>query len=131
LLHEKKRFPRQKTAINFSAHMDNSMCHNGHRVVDELHGLKILRVPHLLYSPGISPCDFWAFGDFKGTLKDRHLQGPEEIVTAFWELTDNITFEELQMIFESCCNRLRWIIEHDEEYFRKMRYLQIGYFMDK
>jgi len=45
LPNEKKRFSRKKTAINFSVHMDNSMCHNGHRVVDELRRLKILRAP--------------------------------------------------------------------------------------
>jgi hypothetical protein len=72
-LNEKKRFSRQKTAINFSVHMDNSMCHNGHRVVDGFRLLKILRAPHPPYSPDISPYDFWMFGDFKGKLKDRHL----------------------------------------------------------
>jgi hypothetical protein len=41
------------------------------------------------------------FADFKGRQKGRHLQGPEESLTAFQELWDNITFEELQMAFES------------------------------
>jgi hypothetical protein len=61
------------------------------------------------------------FGDFKGKLKDRYLQsqGPEENLMAFQELWDNITFEELQMTFESWRDRLRWMIEHDVEYFRK------------
>jgi hypothetical protein len=69
-------FSRQKTAIKFSVQMDNSMCHNEHQIVDELRRLKILRVPHPPYSSGISPCDFWMPGDFKGKLKDGHLQGP-------------------------------------------------------
>jgi hypothetical protein len=38
---------------------------------------------------------------------------------AFQELWDNIIFEELQMVFESWRDRLRWIIEHGGEYFRK------------
>jgi hypothetical protein len=59
------------------------------------------------------------FADFKGKLKDCHLQGPEEILRAFPELWDNITCEELQMVFESRHDRLRWIIEYDGEYFRK------------
>jgi hypothetical protein len=59
------------------------------------------------------------FEDFKEKLKDCHLQGPEEILTALQKLWDNITFEELQMIFESWRDRLRWIIEHDGESFRK------------
>jgi histone-lysine N-methyltransferase SETMAR len=102
--------------------MDNSMRHNGHQVVDELRRLKILRAPHPPYSPDISPCDFWMFVDFvdlKRKLRDCHLQGPEEILTAFQELRDNITFEELQMTFESWRDRLRCITEHDEEYFHR------------
>jgi hypothetical protein len=39
----------------------NSVCHNGHRVIDELRRLKISRAPHPLYSPDISPYDVWVF----------------------------------------------------------------------
>jgi hypothetical protein len=56
---------------------------------------------------------------FKGKQKDLHLQAPEEILTAFQELWDSITFEELQMVFELWSDRWRWIIEHDGEYFPK------------
>jgi hypothetical protein len=115
----KKHFARQKTAIQFSLPIDNSMCHNGHQVVDELRRLKILRAPHPPYSPDISPCDFWMFGDFKHKLKDRHRQGPEEILRAFQESWDSMTFEELQMAFEPWRNRLRWITERDREHFRE------------
>jgi hypothetical protein len=59
------------------------------------------------------------FRDYKGKLKYSHLQGPEEILTAFQELWDNITFEELQMGIEAWRDRMRWIIEHEREYFRK------------
>jgi hypothetical protein len=59
------------------------------------------------------------FTDFKGQLKDRHLQGPEEILMASQELWDSITFEELQMVFKSWLDWLRWIIEHDAECFHK------------
>jgi hypothetical protein len=61
LFNEKKYFSRQKIAINFSVHMDNSMCHNGYRIGDELCRLKILRTLHSLYLPDISPCNFWMF----------------------------------------------------------------------
>jgi hypothetical protein len=104
---ENKRFSRQNTAITISVQMDNSMCHNRHRVVDELCRLKILRVPHSLHSPDILPCDFWIVGDFKGKLNDRHLQGPEEILPAFQEMRHNLVFEEVQMVFESWRDWLR------------------------
>jgi hypothetical protein len=55
----------------------------------------------------------------EGKLKGRDLQNAEEIFTIFQKLWDNITFEQLQMVFESWRDRLRWIIEHDGETFRK------------
>jgi hypothetical protein len=56
---------------------------------------------------------------FQRKLKDRHLQDPKEILMTFQELWDKITFEELQAVFESWCDRLRLITEHEREYFRK------------
>jgi hypothetical protein len=101
LLNEKKRFSRQKTVLNLSGYMHNSMCHNGHGVVNELCRLKILRTFHPSYSLIISPCGFWMFDDFKRKLKDSHLQGLEAIFWPFEQLRHNITFEELQIVFES------------------------------
>jgi hypothetical protein len=66
------------------------------------------------------------FGDFKGKLKDRHVQGPEEILMAFQELWDNITFQELQMGFESSRDRLLWIIEDHGEYIRESHICKSG-----
>jgi hypothetical protein len=83
LRNEKKCFSRMKTAIDFSLRMDNSMWHNGHRVVDELRRLKILRAPHPSYSRDISLCDFWMFGDFEGKLKDSYLQSQKKILWYF------------------------------------------------
>jgi hypothetical protein len=59
------------------------------------------------------------FEEFKGKLKDCHSQSPEEILMVFQKLWDNISFEELQTVFESWRDRLPWIIEYDEECFRK------------
>jgi hypothetical protein len=59
------------------------------------------------------------FSDFKKQLKDSHLRGPEEILTTFQELSDNLTFEELEVVFEPCRYRLLWSIEHHGEYSRK------------
>jgi hypothetical protein len=119
LLNDKKRLSRQKTATNFSRHLSNFMCHNEDQVVDELRRLKILRALHPPYSPGISLCDFWMFRDFKGKPKDCYLQAPEEILTTFQKSWENMTFEEVQKAFESMRDWLRWIIEHDSEYFCK------------
>jgi hypothetical protein len=82
---KRSAFGPEKGDSFFSVHVQ-LMCNNGHQVIDESHRLKILRASHPLYSSDISPCDCWRFADFKERQKDRHLQGPEEILTAFQEL---------------------------------------------
>jgi hypothetical protein len=69
VLDEKKRFSRQKAAIKFYVHMDNSMCHNDYQVVDELYRLKIFKVFRPPYSPDINPGNVLILGDLKGKLK--------------------------------------------------------------
>jgi hypothetical protein len=63
-------------------HMDNSMCHNGCKMIDELDNLKFDRVPHPLYSVDLSPCNFSLFEMLKQKIKDRVFQAVEEIMTA-------------------------------------------------
>jgi hypothetical protein len=63
--------------------------------------LKIFRALHPPYLLEISPFDFGIFEYFKRKLKNYHLHGSEENFTIFQELWDNITFEELQIVFES------------------------------
>jgi hypothetical protein len=58
-------------------------------------------------------------GGLKAKPKNLHRQGPEDILTAFQELWDKITFEENQMAFETWRDRLCSIIKHDREYVRK------------
>jgi hypothetical protein len=99
--------------------MDKSIYLNGHQVVNDLGRLKILRAPHPPCLSNISPCNFWIFGDFKEKAEDCLVQGPEESLMAYYELCENITFEELQMVFELWCDWLRWIVEHDGASFRK------------
>jgi hypothetical protein len=47
-----------KIAINSSVNMENWMCHDGYRVVDDSRPLKILRALHPPDSSGINPYDF-------------------------------------------------------------------------
>jgi hypothetical protein len=62
-------------------HMDNSMCHNGRKITDEISDAKLERLLYPPYSPYLSPCDFWLFGMLKHKTKDQAFQTIEEIVT--------------------------------------------------
>jgi hypothetical protein len=68
-----KRNPNAKRRVGKNqlvVHIDNSMCHNGRRIREYFARKTIVRVPHPVYSPGLSPCDFWFFGYARERMKD-------------------------------------------------------------
>jgi hypothetical protein len=97
--------------------MDNSMSHNGRKVTDELEVLKLDRVPYLLYSPDVSPRDFWLFGMLKQDIKDRVFQTIEEILDAIRHVWRDVTLERLQSVFFDWIEQFEYVIEHDGEYY--------------
>jgi hypothetical protein len=83
---ERFRFARQKTLVEFAAHMDNSICHNGTKVTNALDKVNVIRILHPVYSPDLSSCDFWFFGILKHRMTERQLQNPKEILNVVTEL---------------------------------------------
>jgi hypothetical protein len=55
---ENLNFRRRMPLATFWVHMDNSMCHNGSKVVSKFDKHHFARLPHPSYSRGLSPCDF-------------------------------------------------------------------------
>jgi hypothetical protein len=87
--------------------MDNSMVHNGSKVVSKFDMNHIARSPHQPYSPDLSPCDFWLFGMLKGILKDREFHSHDEIEEAITMAWNDLTFDEVQSVFYNRMNRFR------------------------
>jgi histone-lysine N-methyltransferase SETMAR len=79
--------------------MDNSMCHNGRKVTDELENLKLVPVAHPPYSRDLSPCDFWLFRMLKQKIQDRVFGTTEEILIAIRNFWSEVTFEDMQSVF--------------------------------
>jgi hypothetical protein len=52
-------------------HIYNSMCDFGRRIRGSFARKTMMRVPSPVYSPGISPGDFWFFGSAKERMKDQ------------------------------------------------------------
>jgi hypothetical protein len=96
--------------------MDNSMCHNGRKVTDELEVLRLEGIPHPPYSPDLSPCDFWLFGVLKQNIKDQVFQTIEKILDAIRHVWREVTLERLQSVFFDWIEQLECVIEHDGEY---------------
>jgi hypothetical protein len=76
---------RRKVAPTLMVHMDNSMCHKGAKSIEKMPLKGLGRALHPAHSPDISHYDFWAFATIQGMIKNRHLQGPEEILRAIQE----------------------------------------------
>jgi hypothetical protein len=83
---ERSRFARRKTLVEFAAHLDNSICHNGTKVTNALDKANVIQAPHAVYSPELSPCDFWLFGTLRHRITERQLQSAKEILGEFTEL---------------------------------------------
>jgi hypothetical protein len=96
-------------------HMDNSMSHNATKITEKMSWKGLGRAPHPVYSPDISPCDFWAFGTIEGMIGDRHLQGLEAILRAIQEAWSHFLFEDFQNVFKSWMERLIWLTVNYED----------------
>jgi hypothetical protein len=65
----------------------------------------MMRVPHPVYSPDPSPCDFWFFGYAKERMKDQAITDDdlEDKLTEVWgSMSENV----LQSLFHEWMERL-------------------------
>jgi hypothetical protein len=75
--------------------MDNSVCHNGAKITEKLEKWHITGASHPLYSPYLSPRDFWSFGILKQKMKERDFQSEGQILAAITESWNELTFEDI------------------------------------
>ena len=73
-------------------------------------GIKI--VPHLPYSPDLSPCNFWLFPKLRGC---RH-ETIKEIREAVTKVIDTLTQEDFHGAFEKLLERLNKCIATGADY---------------
>jgi histone-lysine N-methyltransferase SETMAR len=116
---EKLRYRRKNPGQGFFLHTNNSKCHNAKKITENLQKKHITRAPHQLYSPELSPCDFWFFGMVKQKIKDREFCSAQEMLSSLSDAWSDHTFEDIQRVFFEWMDRLTWILENDGEYFPK------------
>jgi hypothetical protein len=69
-------------------------------------------LPHPASSPGLALSDFSLFGYIKGKLADYSSESREDLLKAITETFTAVDYEVLRSVFESCLNRLKWVIKH-------------------
>jgi hypothetical protein len=117
LYNEKRRISHKEGFPAFSVHMDNSMCHNGNKISEKLAKRSIERAPHPPDSPDISPCDFWLFGMLKHKMKEREIQSQPVILSTVAKMWNDLTFEDVQSLFQEWMAGLTWVIGNNGEYY--------------
>jgi transposase len=100
LYSEKRQIARRKGLPSFSVHIDDSMHHHGAKITEKVEKRHIVRTPHPLYSPNLSPCNFWLFGISKQKMKGRVFQTEEQILAAITESWNELIFEDIQRVFQ-------------------------------
>jgi hypothetical protein len=63
---ENARAKRRADKNKLVTHMNDSICHNGPKIREYFALKTITRVLHPVWSPDLSPYDFWLFGYAKG-----------------------------------------------------------------
>jgi hypothetical protein len=141
IVHERGQILCRVRRGDSCVHMDSSRCDNGHKGIDELENLNLVRVAHPPYSRHLSPYDFRLFAMLKQNIQDRLFDTTEEIMMAIRKVWSEVTFEDLQSVFFNWIQRVEYVIEHEAEYSdvrqigmpvaQKVHNHRAGYHLDK
>jgi hypothetical protein len=97
--------------------MDDSACHNGHKITDKLTAADIARARHPFYLPDLSPCDISPFGFLKEPMKGMELSTEDQIVDAMTIIRRGVAFDRLKSMFQEWMQRLNWVTENHGKYY--------------
>ena len=77
----------------------------------------IKTVPHTLYSPDLSPCDFWLFPKLKEKLRGYRYETIVEMKEAVTKVIDTLTQEDLHGAFQKLLEQYNKCIAAGGDYF--------------
>ena len=97
-------------------HWDNARAHTSRETKELLEDKKVKILPHLAYSPDLSPPDFFIFGTLKERMKGTTFSDSKEVLDKIYELWRAIPKETLRSIFDNWKMRLNLVIRNNGEY---------------
>jgi transposase len=92
-------------------HFDNAPIHNSKVVAEKLIEENLKRMPHPVYSPDLSPCDFFLFGYLKDRLVDKRYTTPEELFSEVETIISEIPNDMISRVFLTWQERLQKCID--------------------
>ena len=101
----RKRFLGKRSALFKSGQwhfqQDNAPVHNSILVTDYLTKMGVTTLPHPLYSPDLTPCDFWLFPKLRGCRYETI----EEMKAAVTKVISPLTQEDFHGAFQKWLER--------------------------
>ncbi|CAH1982957.1 unnamed protein product [Acanthoscelides obtectus] len=100
-------------------HQDNASSHIAHKTRQCLTEENVELLDHPLYSPDLSPNDFFTFPKIKDRLRGQRFQSQEEAVDAFKNAVLDLPANEWNKCFENWFERMQMCINLRGENFQK------------
>ena len=97
-------------------HFDNATPHRSARTENCFEACGFHHAPQPPYSPDISPCDFFLFGDLKTKLKGEEFETLEALQGRVEELLGHISPELMERVYEHWIERLNQLIDTNGDY---------------
>jgi hypothetical protein len=97
---------RQNRSRKFVVHMDNATPHSAKWTKSCFKTLRLREADYLPYSPDLAPSDFDLFGKLKGQMAGSEFESTEDFLATISRLTNVISREELESVFQKWERRL-------------------------
>ncbi|XP_062578762.1 histone-lysine N-methyltransferase SETMAR-like [Saccostrea cucullata] len=114
--HYKETRPRTGTRGIHLLH-DNAPAHKASIVTEYMTEMSIKTLPHLPYSPDLSPCDFWLNPLIKDALRGRRFESRQAVGSALYQCLKGIPKSAYKSAFQKWIQRLKKCIKVKGEYF--------------
>jgi hypothetical protein len=99
-----------------TVHFDNARHHRSARTENCFEGYRFRHSPQPPYSPDISPCNSFRFGDLKTNLKGQEFDRLEELQKRIRDLSGQITPELMERVSKHWTERLNQVISTNGDY---------------
>ncbi|CAH1956846.1 unnamed protein product [Acanthoscelides obtectus] len=100
-------------------HQDNASSHTAQKTRQYLTEENMQLLDHPLYSPDLSPNDFFTFPEIKNRLRGQRFQSPEEAVDALKNAVLDLPTYEWNECFENWFERMQMCINLRGEHFEQ------------
>jgi hypothetical protein len=108
---------RQNRDRKFVVHMDNATLHRAKLAKLCFKTLRLREAEHLPYSPDLASSDFSLFSKLQGQMAGSEFESPEDLLPTIRRLTNAISREELESVFQEWERRLEECMPIGGDYF--------------